>query len=508
MELSKRDRQISERLFLLTFISVAYFYAGGGWNQNAQLDLTRALVERGTFAIESFGVNTGDVSRYAGHVYANKAPGLSFLAAIPYGLLFAVRHAPAESEPLLLTIDSYVCTVATCGVLVALVPFFLFREARRRGFGAVWSAIVALTTVLATQLWPYATMLVAQSPSGALMFFALMLARRDNARSQVGSGVCGGLAGTVNFLCIPAAAVIAFFATRRAANRSAALLRVIGGGAPFALVLALYQKRCFGGYLTTPIATMDPRFVTKGAALGVLQSPSFNALYGITISPYRGLFFYAPVLLMAVVGMVVWMRSPGDRDELLAIAVISAIFFAFNVSFNGWEGGFGIGARYLVPLIPVWGVAMLRCRGWQKPLFGALAAVSFAINFAATAVDPQPSGTIPQPLTQYIVPLLVTGHFSPDVPITPPWSAATFTGHTSVNRMTHDEAIVFRRHPPGSAASEWSSFNLGEPFFGPGEPLSLAPIAMVVLAGVAWIVARARGAAAASRPTPARRRAT
>src|SRR5205823_5420882 len=120
-------------------------------------------------------------------------------------------------------------------------------------------------------------------------------------------------------------------------------------------------------------------------------------------------------------------------------------------------------------------------------LFIALATVSFAINFTATAVDPQPSATIPRPLTQYLLPLLIDGRFSPDVPITPPWSAATFTGRTSVNRMTFDEAVVFTRHPPGSSASEWTSFNLGEAFFGAGDARSLIPIVLLMVAGCAAI---------------------
>ena len=122
----------------------------------------------------------------------------------------------------------------------------------------------------------------------------------------------------------------------------------------------------------------------------------------------------------------------------------------------------------------------------------AFAAISFVINFAATAVDPQPSGTIPHPLTQYIFPLLIYGHFSSDVPITPPWSAATLTGRTSVNRMTFDEAIVFARHPPGSDAAEWACFNLGEPFFGAGDARSLIPIAIVLAVGCVGIAWKAR----------------
>ena len=135
---------------------------------------------------------------------------------------------------------------------------------------------------------------------------------------------------------------------------------------------------------------------------------------------------------------------------------------------------------------------MLHCRGWQKPLLVVLALVSFGINFTATAVDPQPSATIPRPLTQYLLPLLVDGRFSPDVPITPPWSAQTFTGHTSVNRFTHDEPVVFFRHGPGSVAAEWASFNLGEPFFGAGDARSLIPIAVILAIGAAAILAKAR----------------
>jgi hypothetical protein len=281
-------------------------------------------------------------------------------------------------------------------------------------------------------------------------------------------------------------------------------VRFFAGAAPPLIFLAIYQKICFGSFFRTPIATMDPRFVSRGAAFGIMDGPSLDALYGVTISPYRGLFYFAPVLLLALVGFVYWFRSGRERAELLAIIAISAVFLAFNVSFNGWEGGFGISARYLVPLIPLWGLAMLFSCGTDTlvgagtgrsacaTLFGFLAAVSFAINFAAAAVDPQPSATIPRPLTQYILPLLIHGHFSPEVPITPPWSAATFTGHTSVNRMTFDEAVVFARHPPGSYAAEWSSFNLGEALFGPGDARSLIPIVLLLLAGCAAIAWKAR----------------
>jgi hypothetical protein len=495
------DRRIASWLFILTAVAYGYFFAGGGWNQNSQFDLTRAIVERRTLQIDAYVANTGDVSAYAGHFYSNKSPGTSFLAAIPYALCYAIEKPLGidVDDPMVLTLNSYLCTFAVCGLLGALIALLLYRYARSqspdgqrttddgRRNGPVWSATIALTIALGTQLFPYSTTLMAQVPSGALMFLAFLCARNR----PLSAGVFGGLAALSNYLCVPALGVIALMGVARASRRRRAAVLLGIGAAPPLLSLAIYQKICCGGFLTTPISTMDRRFVVPRALFGIFRLPDPGAAYGVTISSYRGLFYFAPVLIMAIGGLIVWWRSRREMAQMGAILLIAAIFFGFNVTFNGWEGGFGIGARYLVPLIPLLGLAMLKVRGLLRPLTVALALLSAFLNFAAVAVDPQPSATIPRPMTQYILPLLFTGHFSERVPITAPWSARTFTGHASVNRLAIDEAIPFTRHAPGSPASEWASFNLGEPFFGAGSAMSLLPIVVILVAGAAAIVIRA-----------------
>lgn len=464
------DRRIAEWLFLLTFFAAAYFYGGAGWNQNATFDLTRAMVERHTLAIDAYASNTGDVSYANGHVYANKAPALSFLAAVPY----AVLHAAGVRN---VAVACYFCTLFTCGILAALIPALLYRTARERGIDALGAAIVALTVAFATELLPYSTLLMVAVPSGALMLYALA------GRRAPAAGFAAALAAGMNYLCIPAMVVIALARGRRT------FVQFVAGAFPPLAALAWYQYVCFGGFFTNAVSKTDPRFLQKGALFGL---PSLDALYGVTISPYRGLFFFAPVLLLALVYLF---KEP-------AVLAISLVFFGFNLCFINWDAGFALGARYLVPLIPLLGFALMRVR--RRALVVVLAIVSLAINFAATAVDPQPSATIPHPLTQYILPLLVRGHFSPDVPITAPWSAKTFTGHTSVNRLAHDEASVFQRHPPGSLESEWSSFNLGELIFGAGDARSLIPFAVVFAAAIAAILAKARRLSPGSAATPTR----
>ena len=52
----------------------------------------------------------------------------------------------------------------------------------------------------------------------------------------------------------------------------------------------------------------------------------------------------------------------------------------FNVSFNGWHGGSGLGPRYLSPIVPLLAVPMLFATRLYRPLWGILAAVSAALG--------------------------------------------------------------------------------------------------------------------------------
>ncbi len=474
-----RDGRIGELLFLLTFATFAWFFAGGGWNQNSQFDLTRAIVEQHTFVIDAYSGNTGDVSFAKGHTYSNKSPALSWLAAIPYAALesFERSRAANPGDATLLTINTWLCSLLCVALPGALIAPMLFAYGRRQGIGPLPAAIVASSTVLATQLLPYATLFMLHVPSAALLLYALTTPHRARA------GFAAALATAMNYLCAPALLAFAFIERRT-------ILRYCAGALAPLAALATYQYLCFGSIFTISIVHEDPRFLAHGAAMGVFVLPTLNVLYGITLSPFRGFFFFAPVLLVALFGFRAWWRA--DRTACATSLFVIASFFAFNLTFNGWDAGWGVGGRYLVPIIPLFGIALLHVD--RRALILITAAVSFAINFTAAAVDPQPSTSIARPVTQYLLPLFIQGHFDPSVPMIPPWSAATFTGHTSVNRMTMDEGMVFQGHPPGSPASEWASFNLGELLTGPGDLRSLVPIALVILGmGIAIRRLAARG---------------
>ena len=266
-------------LFVLTFVAYAYFYGGGGWNQNANFDLTRAIVERHTFAIDAYYQNTGDISTNAGHIYANKAPGLSLLAAIPY----AIGLRSME-----------LCTIAVCATSGALLIVLIYAYSR--------SLKLALLFAFGTYIFAYATVFFAHVPTALFLFLAFV--RRDKPWL---AGAALGAAVLCNYAALPAAIVIAVLI---AVEHPRAIVKAMAGGLPFAIFLIAYQTICFGGPFRTAVEATTENFKTRGAFLGVFTLPRLDVAFMLLISRYRGLFFLSPFLIFALCGAAV---LGGDR---------------------------------------------------------------------------------------------------------------------------------------------------------------------------------------------------
>jgi hypothetical protein len=485
----RRDRQLAFAIFLLVFLVYGYFCGGGGWAQNSNFALTRSLALEGNVFIDEYRDTTGDLSDVNGRLISNKAPGLSILGIPAYRLSRIL--VPGEEKGIVVTLRGWLTNLFSNALLSALVPPLLFVWARREGIDARRAAFLALLIGLATPMAPWATVFFLHGASGALALMSWLAARSRGRGSALLAGFAGGMAALCNYLFLPVLVPLALLAMWPEIRSSglAGVRRatgVIAGAVPPLLLFAAYQLAATGQIFFLPL-TSNETFVTEDALFGILTLPGMEAVWGITFSPYRGLFYLSPLLLLAIPGAVAMYRARKTPDLLFILAVLVA-HFGMNLSFNNWEGGFGIGPRYLVSALPLMSVlvieGVLKTRIWAVVI---LAIVSFANAFAATAVDPLPSGSIPRPLGSYIYPLLLTGEYEARGPIHPRWSPELFDGHTSVNRMSIDEIVPFAKYPPGDPGSEWAAFNMGEILAGPGHPASLIPALLLLLAGGAWI---------------------
>jgi hypothetical protein len=449
------DAKIAAGLFLLAAVTFGYFTGGAGWNQDAHFDLTRAIVERQTLYIDGYDVNTGDVSKGTGrHTYINKPPGASILAAAPYAVVYAIErglHAPIDS---LTAMNRWISTAFSVGLCGALIGPILYLYGRRRMNATPAIALCVSSSILfGTIVFPYSTMLFAHVP--AALFLLLAVTLLDNR--PLAAGIAAGIACSCFYVCALAVAILAITSLVR--SRRDAVLFVLGT-IPFAALLAGYQWLCFESPFRTAVEASTP-FTQKGLLLGVIKMPSAEALYGLTLSPYRGLFFVSPILLMALVGFVSFKRNPWFWP---LIAVVTTYILAI-ASFHWWDGGFAFGPRYIAPIIPLLGIPMMAAKPrflWILP-----AILSIGLNFLATAVDPMPSPEVQHPVSRYLVPAFFTGH---------------------IGEKTRKEIGWFETQSVANVALARDSGNLGEFIFGKRNRASVLPILVWLGAGFAVLL--------------------
>jgi hypothetical protein len=458
-------------LFALVFGVYAYFYQAGGWNQNTHFALTRALVEDRVLAVDRFAHATGDLAKKDGHAFCDKAPGLSLAGAIPYGIERALVGVPKTIVGL--GTASWLATVfavalpSACGVvaLAFLLGALGLRAGPRYALAAAWG--------LATLALPYATLFYSHQVAASLLITSFAIAVRvvrgidpPSRARLIAIGATGGWAIACEYPAALAALAIGVYLVRRLTPRQ--MLWIVLGGVGPALVLAWYHTVAFGApwHLPYDYSTQGNR--SQGFFMGI-GVPHERALWGITFSPYRGLFFSAPWLLLAIPGGVLLVRR-GARAEAIVCAAIAILFVWMNASLVDWDGGWAVGPRYVVPCLPF---LVVLAGGWLAPplvrapraawVAGALL-VGYAafLMLAATAVQPEVDGRIKHPWGDYVLAKLEHGEVA-----------------------TSDQSIDMPNRDGHGARYAW---NLGEQL-GLGGLASLAPL--VVWCGAwSWFLAR------------------
>jgi hypothetical protein len=482
-------------LFALVLGAYAYFYQPGGWNQNSRFDLTRAIVEQRTSIIDRYAYNTGDLScrgplgrckqaqaRAGEHYYCDKAPGVSWLAVPAYAVAYAAFGTDQPSQRYL-AMSAWWVTIVAVGLpsAIAVVMLYLMLKA----FTGSEPVRIALTLAygLATLAFPYSTLFYGHQLTAALLLigFALLVqakhlaAKPPRAGFLVEVGLVLGYAVVVEYPSAMAVMLLIGYAATfvRPWRR---LGWLVAGLTVTAIPLAAYHWLVFGGPLTLPyeFSTQKARHIGF-MGLGRL-SP--DVLREILISDYRGLFYSAPWLLLAIPGAIALLARRGRRTEALICVVISTLFVWLNSSLIDWQGGWAIGPRYLILAIPflavlVIGVVPRPClRGFGSRaaavvgagLALALVAASAVLMLAGTAVNPETRIDIQRPFAEYLLP-------------------SFYRGELSVSTQSVDSLW-----PVGDKRQAWNAGQL----VGLNGLRSLTPLGLYVAATGAWLAWTAR----------------
>jgi hypothetical protein len=261
-------------------------------------------------------------------------------------------------------------------------------------------------------------------------------------------------------LALPVAGILLVFALRRV--KKVARLGHCAGVVLIAGLYLAYNRIWFGSFFVTNQLLESRIFQTPGLWLGMLHAPEPLRLFLLTLHPYRGLFYCCPVLLIALLSWPRPLRLRALRDLQLAPLAVIAFFVLFNLCFNGWHGGWVVGPRYLIPMLPfLFSFALRGLRRFPRLSVG-LAVLSTFEMFSVAAV-------------QLMVPD-VTSTSSPEVRNPVAYCVRLlFQGQVSVSSQS-----VLDYQPSAAPRGAWASYNVGE-LLGLHGALSLVPAGLVLL---------------------------
>lgn len=512
--------------------------------------------------------SSGDIGYVpkTGEFHPNKPPGTTFLAVPAYWLIYHFEkwRGLNPDDWWTLTVNAWLTSALSVGLFAAIGCVVFFRLAREMAGGKALPALLAtLAFAFGTTFFPFGTIFFDHDLTAVflLMSFSCLWRVRHLERPTpwrvIIAGICAGIAVVTNYVAFGAGVILGIYAllgTRSTKEKVAwnwrAAAWYIVGVIPPAIVLCAYNQVNFDSPFKFANDFQNPLFKDTSAFLGMFYMPNPYVAGLLTVSPYRGIFFLAPVTLMGLYGLFVWLREKTLVAEARLCLAIFGFFFLVNVCFNGYHGGFAAGPRYLVPGLPFLGlplvVAFLRWR-WVT---STLALISIVQQTLLTATDAQNSLAVGgharvddvhrkddffcQIVGEYAWPIFAYGRAWPvlnqliaarldneNTRLTDegvaeperkerlaamekelrdsiaqgdasPFILGAIRGPVSVNPIgAYDGLLTFTIFPAGSEQTNWNSFNAGE-FFFPMQRKSLLPLFIISGGLFAFLIGLAR----------------
>lgn len=304
---------------------------------------------------------------------------------------FAQRSLVGEPDPpdmyVISTAKLYVSmlaqfvTAVTCALLYILALHISGRELAAFGTAFLYG--------IATMAWPYAGLYFAQPLIAFLLLLAVTLLVKfppPNYKALLGVGLALGWACLARLDTLPLAFVVIMYTfyrlwQNRATTRQwlAAMLLL---GTPIILALVVYLG--MNGVRTGSLW----RF---GYANEGWTTPFLTGLHGLLFSTGRGIIFYSPLTIVALIGWwSLWRR--GWRAETVLVLALFTTQVATYAAWWSWEGGWVWGPRFLVPTQPLLMVGLLPwfTAGWPRWPLVTAAIAGFFVQFIGVTTEVAP----------------------------------------------------------------------------------------------------------------------
>lgn len=377
------------RLFIFCWLTLILFVNPyGEIMSDVTLGAAVEIVGRGS---QELSPHQGiDLARIDGKYYSGLGPGATILAVpvyaffskfislLPSGLEIKWKdnfslHPPHERPR-----EVYFLQILMVWILMApLFSLFLIQafQYARKYLNSSDSFWVTIAMGFGSLAWVYSEMYSRQGLAGLILWNTLFWHLNSMDQRKKVSFVQGGLIAFSIAIEYQAAlfsgltlAYVLFTSGKNSAKW------ILAGFASVIGTLLLYHTWMYGSPLLTPYhfrAWLTEVFsvqykgeriysnnVLTGYFLGIWH-PTWDSLWGLTFSFFKGLFFFCPIALLGVLGHVFGLSRSSGRERTLSIYVLTLFFvlLIFSASLKGeiyWSGFPSFfGPRYLVGATPM-----------------------------------------------------------------------------------------------------------------------------------------------------------
>lgn len=371
-------------VLIIFLILICFVYSTSDWiifrnpNEFSRLYLTRSLIDRQTLVIDELVArrDVQDKSFYQGHYYTDKAPGISFVAAPVYLVirLWETYTGTRLAENTVLYIIRIICISIPSILFLLLLYSFWGRISDN--YSARRALLIAYA--LGTPAWAYSMLFFGHQLAGICLFTSFtILYNSSNSpikrRLYFQGGFFSGLAFIVEYPTILVSFLLFIYMfsreygvikTSRRFDRAtvAIIIPFLAGLALPLAAVCYYHWKCFGSifsfpyyHVADPVCAVEHSRGLSGVVVPLSAQDCLNqlsALIQLIFSPFRGIFFYSPFLILGTIGIVKMIKHPAWKREGWLFSAIFLVYVLFYSAFINWEGGWSMGPRHLVPLIP------------------------------------------------------------------------------------------------------------------------------------------------------------
>ncbi len=406
------------RKFILAFFFInlilSTFYLDAWQNGNT---VSRALpiityFEDGTFCFDKYQDHTCDKSYIDGHYYTDKAPLPTYVVLPFFGILVKSGIILPDANGSLFGEHIFLLG----GFLTASLPFaiillmaFLAIRNNKSSFSPVF---LSMLPFFGSFIFVFAGTYFSHILSGILLLSSYLYLKKDNF---LVAGIFAGL----SFLCEYNLAVIFMIWGVQIIIRKKNIKPAIyfSLGVLPSLIFIFYYNYHFTGSpfeMLYKHHTFNELHKNYGFSL-----PTVTSVWGLSLSPYKGLFFYSPFILFFIVMAFKPVIMKGIRYFLTSYLILPIIIYYFFIaSYFGWWGGWSYGPRLLLAvaiLLTYEGVIYLSGKKFSGTLFWIITGFGIVCTFITKATLSYSIPTeIANPIPDMIIPHFIRGEFNPN----------------------------------------------------------------------------------------------